>query len=259
MIEQLTAKPGVIAFRIGGHLGREDIAKSFELLTESFANHPKTSLYIEVSELSGFDTEVLADDLRLGCAMLGKLDRFDRVAIVSDQSWIRWASRIESALLPGITYRTYTFAEREKALDWVQGREDLPYGHAVTIIPTTRADVIGIEINGRLTRDEIGQFARDLNHMRQERALKAVVVRFRRLAGFDPSIVMDGEYFQMKLGLLNELDRYAVVGGPDWLKAWIDLIRPLLRLDLRQFSNGDEDAAWTWVGAEPLSSQTVAA
>lgn len=259
MIQKLTAKPGVLALRVQGHIGREDIDKSFELLTESFANHPKTSLYIEVAELSGFDTEALTEDFRRGCALLDKLERFDRVAIVSDQSWVRWASRIESALLPGISYRTYTFAERQQALDWVQGREDLPYGHALEIIPTTRADTIGIEIDGRLSGEEVAQFARDLNLMRRERPLKAILVRFRSLTGFDPSIAADREYLRMKLGLLNELDRYALVGGPDWLVGWAELLRPLLRLELRHFATDDEAAAWSWLGAQPLAHHPAAA
>lgn len=259
MIERMTAKPGVLAFRVQGHVAREDVDKCFELLAENFESHPKVNLYVEVAGLSGFDTEALSDDFKRGWALLDKLDRFGRVAIVSDETWIRWLSRVESALLPGISYRTYTLAERAKALDWVQGREDLPYGHALRIIPSTRADVVGIEIDGRLSAEEVGQLAHELNRMRGERPLKGMLVLFRTLAGVDPSIAMDGEYLRMKLGLIRELDRYAVVGGPDWLKTWLNLWQPLLRLDLRHFDEKDEGAAWIWLGAKPLADQPVAA
>lgn len=259
MIESLTAKPGVLALRVHGHVGREDMDKCFELLMENFENHPKIGVFIEVAGLTGFDTEALSEDFRRGYALLGKLDRFDRVAIVSDERWIRWLSRVESALLPGISYRTYTLAERGHALDWVQGREDLPYGHALKIIPTTRANVLGIEIDGRLSAEEMGQVARELNRIRHDRPLTAMLVRFRSLAGFEPSIATDGEYLRMKLGLIRELDRYAVVGGPDWLKTWLRLWQPLLRLELRHFEQDDEDAAWTWLGAQPLADQPAAA
>jgi hypothetical protein len=259
MIERLTAKPGVTALRVSGHIARSDIDEAFQHVSESFANHPKTSLYIEVAQLTGIDTEALTDDFRRGCALLDKLDRFGRVAVVSDEAWVRWAARIESALLPGNSYRTYTFAQRQQPLDWIQEREDLPYGHALKIMPTTRADVIGIEINGRLAAEEVAQFARDLNRMRHERPLHAVLVRFRSLAGFDPSIAADREYLRMKLGLLSELDRYALVGGPDWLVTWAELLRPLLRLELRHFAVDDEAAAWSWLGAQPLVDQPAAA
>jgi hypothetical protein len=259
MIVSLTAKPGVIALRVHGHVGRDDIDKCFELLMEHFENHPKIGVYIEVAGLTGFDTEALSEDFRRGYSLLGKLDRFDRVAIVSDERWIRWLSRVKSALLPGISYRTYTLAERGHALDWVQGREDLPYGHALTLIPTTRADVVGIEIDGRLSAEEMGQLARDLNRMRSDTPLKGMLVRLRSLTGVDPSIVADTDYLRMKLALVRELDRYAVVGGPDLLKTWLSLWQPLLRLELRHFDQADELAAWTWLGAQPLADQSAAA
>jgi hypothetical protein len=259
MIESLTSKPGVIAIRVGGHVGREDIDKCFELLIESFENRPKTNLYIEVASLSGFDTEALTTDIKRGLGLLDKLDRFGRVAIVSDHTWIRWASRLESALLPGISYRIYKLAERDQALAWVEGSTDLPYGHAVTIIPTTHADAIGIEIDGRLSAEEIARVAGEVNQMRRDRPLKAVLVHVRSISGFDPSIAADGEYLRMKLGLLKELDRYAVVGGPNWLETWLKLWQPLLHLELRHFPEDDENAAWEWVGALPLVDHPVPA
>jgi len=259
MIEKLTAKPGVIALRVQGHVAREDVEKCFDLLAENFENHPKTGLFIEVTSLSGFDTEALQEDFKRGSRLLDKLDRFGRVAVVSDEPWIRWASRIESALLPGISYRIYTLAERKQALDWVEGREDLPYGHAVKIVQTTRADAIGIEIDGRLSAEEVGQLARDLNAMRHSRPIKAMLVHIRSLDGVDPSIAVDSEYIRMKLGLLRELDRYAIVGGPAWLVSWLDLVRPLLRLELHHFAEGGEAAAWMWLGAQPLTTEPAVA
>ena len=259
MIEQLSAKPGVIALRVREHVSREDIDKCLELLVENFENYPKIGLYVEVAGLTGFDTEAFAAAFNRGCALLGKLDRFGRVAIVSDEAWIRWVSRVESALLPGISYRTYTLTEREQALDWVQGSAELPYGHAVKIIPTTRTDTIGIEIDGRLTAEEVSQVARKLNEMRRDQPTKAILVRFRSVAGFDPSIAADGEYLKMKLALISQLDRYAVVGGPVWLETWLKLWQPLLRLELRHFDANDEEAAWAWIGAQPLTDQAAAA
>jgi len=43
------------------------------------------------------------------------------VAVVADQAWIRAGTRIESALLPHISYRTYMPDERSEALAWVVG------------------------------------------------------------------------------------------------------------------------------------------
>lgn len=259
MIERLKVKGGVLALQVRGHLSRDDVDQCVELLAEELEDRTTIDLFIEVVGLTGFDTEALAVGFERGSALLRQLDRFGRVAIVSDQAWIRWASRVESAILPGISYRVYTPAERQAALAWVQRVTDLPYGNAVRLIPTTRADTIALEINGRLAAEEVSQVVRDLNEMRRGKALKAILVLLRSLPGFDPSIVADGEYLRMKLALPSELDRYAVVGGPHWLEAWLKFWQPLVRVELQHFGKNEEDAAWRWIGAKPLAEKPVAA
>jgi len=54
--------------------------------------------------------------------LLGKLNRFGRVAVVADQAWVRAGSRLESALLPNISYRVCLPEERDEALAWVRGQ-----------------------------------------------------------------------------------------------------------------------------------------
>ena len=44
-----------------------------------------------------------------------------RVAVVADQAWIRAATRIESVILPFISYRTFTPDQRQEAFAWVAG------------------------------------------------------------------------------------------------------------------------------------------
>ena len=43
------------------------------------------------------------------------------VAVVADQAWVRVGTRLESALLPFISYQTFLPEEREEALAWVRG------------------------------------------------------------------------------------------------------------------------------------------
>ena len=53
--------------------------------------------------------------------LFGKLTRFGRVAVVADQTWVRIGTRVESAVLPFISYKTFEPAQREEALAWVKG------------------------------------------------------------------------------------------------------------------------------------------
>jgi hypothetical protein len=88
---------------------------------------------------------------------------------------------------------------------------------------------------------------------------RGLLVRIRRLEGFEPSCLLDREYLAMKLGLLHQLERYAVVGGPSWLARWIKVLDPLFRIDIRHFELEDETLAWAWLGAEPRQLQSLIA
>src|SRR3546814_7905782 len=70
-------------------------------------------------------------DLRHVLHYLARLKQFGRIAIVTDQSWVRIASSIESALLPYVSYEVYPVAQRDRALAWVKGECDTPHPQAV--------------------------------------------------------------------------------------------------------------------------------
>ena len=65
-------------------------------------------------------------------------------------------------------------------------------------------------------------------------------------------------YWRMKLGLLAELERYAVVNGPSWLARWLRLWQSVLRLALRHLAEDDEGAARAWIGVQPFADPRVA-
>ena len=49
-------------------------------------------------------------------------------------------------------------------------------------------------------------------------------------------------------------DRYAVVGGPVWMRTVIGIFGPLTSVKTRCFDAGDEAAGWEWIGGKPVDS-----
>lgn len=258
-MEILTSTADTVALRFTGRLSSGEVSKAYDLIEEALALHEQIHLFVEVDDFTGIEWEAMTQELTRGLRLFGKLKRFGRVAIVSDQSWVRWLARTESALLPGISYRTYTLAERDRARAWVEGRDDLPYGHAMRIIGTDRPDVLGIEIDGRLSKEEVGSISKEINATRRAQEIKSVLLRIRSFEGFDPSIALDGEYIRMRLGFFRELDRYAVIGGPKWVRQWVESLGPLVRVEVRYFPSEDESTAWEWLNAKPVTAPAQAA
>ena len=120
MIETLPSAPDVIALRVRGRLGRSDLDPVIDRTEASLAERPKTHMFIEVESLGGFELSDLPHYLGRSLGLLKKLDRFGRIAVVSDETWLLWAARFESAILPHVSYRTFRRDRAAEARAWVE-------------------------------------------------------------------------------------------------------------------------------------------
>jgi hypothetical protein len=59
----------------------------------------------------------------------------------------------------------------------------------------------------------------------------------------------------MKLSSLSHIRRYAVVGGPGWMKNMAEMVLSALPIDVRFFDSDDEDAAWVWLKSADSDSE----
>ncbi len=259
MLDYLDSAPDVIAVRVEGRLSRDEIMELVARLERALAEHDKTHLFVEIADFHGFDWTSLGEYLPHSWRMLVEREKFGRIAVVSDIAWIRWATRLESALIPGLSYETYRMDEREQALAWVEGRSPYPHGEAVTWLETGDPEVFGFELDGRVDADEMHALADRVNSLLDSRPGPVRILgKFTKFSMPAPG-GLDGDYVRMKLKALHKVERYAVVGGPLWLAAWVSAIAPLLKCEVRHFPADKETDAWTWLGASPARTLTDAA
>ena len=88
-------------------------------LDEIMAKNDKVHVFVETHAIAGLELSSLPHYFSRAMPLFGKLGSLGRVAVVADQAWIRVGTRIESAILPMIRYRTYEPDQREAALTWV--------------------------------------------------------------------------------------------------------------------------------------------
>ena len=259
MIEYIESADDVIALRITGRLERGELAEATKRLEASLAARAKTHVYVEIEDYRGFDLDVLVDHLPHALAMLKQLDRFGRVAVVSDQRWIRWATRLESALLPHIRYEVFEGAERHRALAWVEGKLNPLHDSSIAIIETDKANVFGFELDGRIGAADARAAADYFNEVRKGEQPLRLLARVKDVDRAELGFLFGHEFMQAKIGLLDRVERYAVVGGPAWLCAWIAAVDPVVSAELRHFSAEAEADAWDWLGAHPKQERPLAA
>lgn len=120
MIEMIEVADDVIAVRISNKITGDDLDEIMDRLDAVMANHDKVHVFVETRSIDGIELRGLPAYVKRAMPLLGKLNRFGRVAVVADQAWVRFGTRLESALLPFISYRTFTPDRRDWALAWVR-------------------------------------------------------------------------------------------------------------------------------------------
>lgn len=250
MLTELSDADDIIAVSVSGRLEKADLEQVMQRLDAAFAHHEKVHIYAEVRAFEGMSLEAWLSDIRHGLGYLRHLGQFGRIAIVSDQSWIRTASRIESALLPFVSYEVFTPENRDRALAWVRGEAVTPRPSAVSI--AEEDGLLSIDIEGRITRQDVDMLDARVEGLTDGGRTLKLLTRVLAYDGFEPAILTDLHYLELKLSLLRHVSRCAVIGGPDWMKRTVSLFAPLLRMDLRHFDGGEEEKARAWLKADTL-------
>lgn len=111
----------VIALTVSEKLTGAELDAIMDQLEAKMARHEKVHIFVETRAIHGVELSGLPSYMARAMPLFGKLKHFGRVAVVADQAWVRVATRIESALLPFISYRVFLPEERDEALAWVRG------------------------------------------------------------------------------------------------------------------------------------------
>ncbi|QIK96123.1 STAS/SEC14 domain-containing protein [Sphingomonas sp. HDW15A] len=127
MHEFLESPADVLAVKLSGTITGEDLDLIMDRTEAILAAHRTIHVYVETHGLDGIQLSALPHYMGRAMPLFGKRGRFRRVAVVAEQRWVRASSRLESALLPGITYLVVGPDRREEALAWaLKGEEPLP-------------------------------------------------------------------------------------------------------------------------------------
>jgi hypothetical protein len=123
MHEFIDGPTDVIAIKVSGTITGGDLDSIMDRLDAVLATGGKVHVFVETQGIEGMELGALPHYMRRAMPLFSKLGRFGRVAVVADQAWIRAGSRMESALLPNISYMVVDPEGRDEALAWVMTGE----------------------------------------------------------------------------------------------------------------------------------------
>lgn len=246
MIDIERIAPNAHQILVYGEVSQDDVGKLVAFVTAQNTAEAGGNVLIDLVSMAQFSLVTMAAELVHLPAMLGWLARLDRIAIVSDEDWIRTAARLESALLPGIAYAVYDADELERARAWVLEDTEGPYEGAV-IERDAGPDVAVFELVGRLDRTEAENVLARARARLADPACSRLMVVIRKWHGFDPDTALSARVLHDKAALLDAAERYAVVGGPGWLRQMASTFGALAKPEVRAFALEDEAAALAWL------------
>lgn len=259
MINYLKSSGNVLAVRIRDGLSSEEVDELIQTLQDKIDRNPKTDVWVDIDRFRAEDWKSGFEALPRSWGLF-RLDRYGRIAVVSDDKFVRTLSRVESAILPRVHYEIFHSNEADRALQWVEGRIAEPHEAALKFIETDNPLVLAYSIDGTMSKADIDHAIVTLQpHLARELGPISILGRFGDVRFSDPAGFFDERYIRFKKDTLARVERYAIVGGPTWLQLMIEATAPFVPFDLRYFQKTDEAAAWEWVGARKVEMVSEAA
>lgn len=254
MFEIIPSAENVVAMRVLGDISANDVNKAIEAVETALKERERISVYAEMELSARYTLDGILRDISYGIGKLGELDRFYRAAVVTDKRWVATAARIEGMVFSQIEIRVFDSTQREAAMKWASAsapekakpQEPSP---SIEIIETTNPNVKAFQVDGRIRSQDVDRAIETLKASFESGEKVNVLCRFKRYNGFDLGAVFREDLLRLKYNALKNVDKYAIVGAPEWLRNMIELVDPMFGVELKCYDASEEPDAWQWIGA----------
>ncbi|WP_394730314.1 STAS/SEC14 domain-containing protein [Altererythrobacter sp. GH1-8] len=207
------------------------------------------NLLIDVTAVTDFSFSAVAVELAHMPSLIKWVYGLDRIAIISDNAWVRTGSRLESALLPRVTYEVYDENEADAARAWIMEESAGPHTGAIRELDLGKPGIVAIELAGRLDREESERGIALVRQRMEETGAARMMLVIRDWHGFDLDRLMSREVLSGKLEIARNLDRYAIVGGPKWIRSYAEFTGAFVKAQIKAFALDEQDKALAWLEA----------
>lgn len=106
--------------QFSGKLDRAEMNAAFDELNRQAEGIEHGRLLYRIDDLKMPTLGAIGVEVSRLLQMLRFVRRFERMAVVADKEWIRTASEIEGALMPGLTIKAFKKSQTEGAEAWLQ-------------------------------------------------------------------------------------------------------------------------------------------
>jgi hypothetical protein len=242
--------PHVVAAQFQGEVTRNDVDQVIQMVENNLAKNRRVSLYLDLSQLESITPTAFLNDLGYSLKNLGRLYRFQQIAVVTDSPKLETVIKWEDKLFRSVEIKSFPSTQAEHALSWIERKPDLPEpGFQVEPGDTILVLHFGEEVTGH----DITQVADLIHEHYEQHGPVRMLVTIPGVPKFGPGYIYEK---LRQFNLVSLIERYAVV-GPANLKSQVSAINPVIKTHLKYFEPGQQEAAETWLRDTTPSAQVL--
>ena len=104
---------------LSGKLDTEDMRTALDELEDKSKNIENGKMLYEIIDLTIPSLGAIGVEFSRLPAMFGLMKKFDRVAVLTDKTWLKKASELEGVLYPGLEIKAFNRDQKAEAEAWL--------------------------------------------------------------------------------------------------------------------------------------------
>ena len=232
-----------------GTITDDEVRSFYTRLWPEIADAKKIGLLLDLSGFEDMTGRAILEDLTHEVTALPQLHRFPRIAILTDKQWIRTAERVMDPIVPMTKMECFDPADRDAARAFAQDltEPETQKGKGLRMIESQVDGVLAFELDGYMTEPQAETVAAVFRMKIDAGGPFDALARIKSFGGFDPQVLFQKDFLQMKAGAAKHLRRYAVVTDERWINPMLGIARAVTDIEIEVFPEAREDAAWNWL------------
>ena len=202
----------IFAVRVSGRLTHEEYQAFLPELDNLIKHYGKISLLIELDQFEGAELVAMKDDMTFG---LSHQDKFEKIAIVGDKLWERWAVNLSKPFIDA-DVKYYDKQEAHEAWDWLRSEQ---------LLEAAIEDAEATDYKRVLVAVDFSKDARFAAH-RAKSIAKSFSAELRVLHVVNEAVINDYYYQPLGLGVMmdsaSELQASMLDSGEKQLNALLE-------------------------------------
>lgn len=111
----------VAGFRWEGKFDEKAFKQSLVQFLPELQMRSRLNIYLEIVSLTEVEAKAIWDEIRFDVQNFRELQgKIEKVALVTDMSWIRTMAEASSTFVPGIRLKSFKFEEADAAKTWIR-------------------------------------------------------------------------------------------------------------------------------------------